>query len=456
MAAACTPSPKSRAPSPSAPPPPSAPSAASLPAASGSTLRAPEPGARWARGSSQVVAWAPAASAGDVTIELRAPGGAIVASERAPAARGRAVVVAPPTGDRLEVRITSRGALDASVDVALAPSEHRAYRWVRVTERAAFPRRDGAGSVVFRNKMWVVGGWYPSAAFPRLTGNDVWSSPDGARWTRERANSFRDATFDATRDWEGRHTGGCVVFGDKIWLLGGDPLQYHYQPDVWSSEDGRRWRRVAARVPWGNRALHYAVVHDGRMWVIGGQTMPDYVDPDDSGVPYRVFDDVWSSSDGAEWREAPRLGPRFSPRGAIVGSAVLGGRIWVLGGGTYESAVAGKPSREYNGDAWSSADGSRWTLESAHVPWEAREYHAVAVWDDRLWVVGGYNDGGNLGDAWYSTDGKSWYSTGPTEWDPRHAACLWVHRDALWLGCGGDEDVWRLERSTVIEKSVGK
>ena len=67
------------------------------------------------------------------------------------------------------------------------------------------------------------------------------------------------------------------------------------------------------------------------------------------------------------------------------------------------------------------------------------------AWDDRLWVIGGYNEE-NLDGAWYSGDGVNWYST-PTVWDPRHATSLWVYKDAIWMTGGGNVDVWRLQRA---------
>jgi hypothetical protein len=93
---------------------------------------------------------------------------------------------------------------------------------------------------------------------------------------------------------------------------------------------------------------------------------------------------------------------------------------------------------------WSSEDGVRWRQDASTAPWEPREYHSVCVWDDRLWVIGGYNEK-NLDGAWYSKDGSNWYPT-VTEWDPRHAASVWVYKDAVWM-FAPDPEVWRLERA---------
>jgi hypothetical protein len=114
------------------------------------------------------------------------------------------------------------------------------YQWVNVTNEAAYAPRDGAGALVFQGRMWLLGGWHPGdkTHFPRICNNEVWSSRDGAEWTLEKPNTFLDANFDAAADWEGRHTAGYAVHDGKMWIIGGDANQRHYQNDVWNSDDG--------------------------------------------------------------------------------------------------------------------------------------------------------------------------------------------------------------------------
>ena len=119
-------------------------------------------------------------------------------------------------------------------DSPIVPSQHVPdYRWVKVTLNAAFAPRDGAGALVFRGRMWLLGGWNPGdkVHFPRICNNEVWSSRDGLTWTLIKPNTFLDDTFDATSDWEGRHTAGYVVYDDKMWVVGGDVNQRHYHND---------------------------------------------------------------------------------------------------------------------------------------------------------------------------------------------------------------------------------
>ncbi|MBM3738461.1 MAG: hypothetical protein FJW39_21995 [Acidobacteria bacterium] len=319
------------------------------------------------------------------------------------------------------------------------------YRWVNVTMNAPFAPRDGAGALSFNGRMWLIGGWNPKdkVQFPLICSNDVWSSSDGAGWKLERPNSFRDASFDPARDWEGRHTAGYAVLNGRMWIVGGDANQKHYQNDVWSSADGAAWTRVAVDPPWAPRVLHYTLAFKDRLWVIGGQTMPGFV----SGAPERFHRDIWTSRDGARWDRVEPREPFWSARGMIGGAAVHKGRIWILGGGTYDTPTT--PKRNFYNDVWSSPDGIRWTRHTAAAPWVPRQYHEVAVWDGRLWVLEGYNkQGGNRNDVWHSVDGAKWEELPGTPWKPRHAASVFVHGGHLWMVTGNnmESDVWRLER----------
>jgi len=316
------------------------------------------------------------------------------------------------------------------------------YRWVQVTKRAPFAPRDGAGALVFDRKMWLLGGWNPSdrAHFPLVCNNEVWGSTDGAVWVLEKPNTFLTRAFDPSSDWEGRHTAGYAVHEGRMWIVGGDPIQGHYQNGVWSSADGKNWSCVCRDVPWGPRVLHHTVAFKGRIWVLGGQTLPQFA-PEET----RFYDDVWSSADGVRWQKMEVRRPAWTARGMIGGRAVFGDRMWILGGGTYDTPDV--PARSFYDDVWSSADGVQWERHVEHAPWYPRQYHDVAVFDSKLWVLGGWNER-NRNDVWYSGDGVEWHPLPGTPWSPRHAASVFVYDGALWVAAGNsmESDVWRLER----------
>lgn len=325
-----------------------------------------------------------------------------------------------------------------------APEEGTNYEWTQVTAKAAFAPRDGAGALVFNGRMWLLGGWNPSDKknFPRICNNEIWSSRDGAQWTLEKPNTFLDRSFDPSRDWEGRHTAGYVVFKDKMWIVGGDVNQGHYHFDVWNSADGKSWTLVNKDrpVPWGPRALHYTLVFQDKIWVIGGQTMPSFAAADE--VFYR---DIWTTADGIRWEQVTPKEPYWPQRGMIGGSVVFKDRIWILGGGTYDTPKI--PTRKFFNDVWSTADGVTWERHATAAPWEPRQYHDVAVYDGRMWVLEGYYKS-NRNDVWYSSDGVNWHEVPKTPWKPRHAASVFIHDGALWMVAGNnmESDVWNLRR----------
>ena len=330
------------------------------------------------------------------------------------------------------------------VSAADDPTKPVDYEWVKITMNAAFAPRDGAGALSYKGRMWFLGGWNPAQDqrkfFPRICNNEVWSSKEGAEWILEKPNTFKDRSFDPKSDWEGRHTAGYVVHRDKMWILGGDCNQGNYQPDVWNSDNGKDWKLINPSTPWGQRALHYTVAHADKIWVIGGQTMPAFAKSDEA-----FYRDIWTTTDGVEWTQVKPHEPYWSARGMIGGSAVHQGRIWILGGGTYDTPKT--PTRQYLNDVWSSADGTAWKRHVEAAPWAPRQYHDVAAWDDRLWVFEGFSKA-NRNDAWYSADGEHWFEVPKTPWKPRHAASVFVHDGSLWMVAGNnmESDVWRLKR----------
>jgi hypothetical protein len=311
------------------------------------------------------------------------------------------------------------------------------YRWHIITRQAQFAPRDGAGALVFQDKMWLLGGWNPQDKinFPRICNSEVWSSTNGREWTLEVLNA----------PWEGRHCAGYVVHRDRMWIVGGDGSQGHYQNDVWSSADGVNWDNVCDNVPWGPRVMHYTLAFRGKIWVMGGQTSPHHAPADE-----RFYSDVWNSSDGKTWRRVTETAP-WGPRGMIGGSVVFNDRMWIHGGGTSETPR--RPDRVAHNDVWSSADGVTWAQHTADAPWQSRQYHEVAVYDDKMWVLEGYIlDGYNMHDVWYSSDGVEWAEVLITPWAARHAASVFVYHDALWMVAGNNmtSDVWKLMRAEEV------
>lgn len=231
-------------------------------------------------------------------------------------------------------------------------------RWFTATDEAGFGQRAQHASAVFANAMWVVGGVCVSCGGRDGTGKrgDVWRSTDGAHWQRVVAR----APFAA------RHGHSLVVHGERLWVLGGwsggKPLS-----DVWSSPDGITWQR-ATHAAFPARSHHTALSHDGRMWVLGGW----------AGHPDRVYSDVWSSEDGVVWHEVADAAP-YGPRWTH-GATVHEGHLWVIGG---------QDGRKPYNDAWSSPDGHTWHKVAGFCLQPPRDQLSGNSFRGQVFAIGG-------------------------------------------------------------------
>ena len=300
--------------------------------------------------------------------------------------------------------------------------------WVKVTEHAAWAPRDSCGELVYRGRMWLLGGWFTSNEIgPR----DVWSSTDGANWQ----------LVTKQAGWKHGDLPTTLVYKDKMWFMGGwyggrKPFAGAGN-EVWSSTNGATWHRATAKAAWRPRLGAGGVVFKGRMWILGGAER--YYDDDKS-----LLNDVWSSSDGVHWTLATPKAP-WPPR-AYHGALVFDEKIWVFGGGNYRPTYVG-----YN-DVWNSSDGVHWTKVADHAPWSHRIWFSAVVYRGRMWVLGGWSDkpSKNWNDVWHTRDGAKWSKLETqTVWSPRHEQSAYVFADKLWIVAGNPwplvNDVWQIE-----------
>lgn len=194
-------------------------------------------------------------------------------------------------------------------------------------------------------------------------------------------------TFNAT--WQGRAQFACVVFQNKIWVIGGSTTGLNFFRDVWSSEDGENWTQVLAAAPWGARALLEACVFNGRLYVMGG-----------SSAPGAFLNDVWVTDDGVNWTQVT-ASAGWSPRTGFQVNAFKNGMM--LTGGS----VGG-------GEVWFTTDGGLWSqVTLTGATWAARSQHRCVVWNDTLVLMGG-SAGGN--EVWNTIDGSAWNLLNAAAW----------------------------------------
>ena len=160
------------------------------------------------------------------------------------------------------------------------------------------------------------------------------------------------------------------------------------------------WTQVTASAGWSGRYDHAVVVHDNKLWVLGGYN------PNARGGVSSYCDDVWSTVDGLDWYRVNDDAPWKGRRGHAAVS--LDGYLMVLGGFTVDEDTG---ARAYANDIWRSSDGVDWEqVIPEGTVWRPRMDHAVLVSGGDLYLFGGLYDGGSyLSDMWRSGDaGAHW------------------------------------------------
>lgn len=295
-------------------------------------------------------------------------------------------------------------------------------------ENADFPVRNGHGSVVFNDKIWVIGGGIGSYR------KDVWSSSDGLNWelvTDEPGFSARTG-FTLT------------VFKNKMWLIGG--FAGFNTNDVWFTEDGINWTEATPNASFSKRTDHTSVVFDNKLWVIGGTA-------NSIGIGAEFVNDIWYTEDGLEWTMATENAD-FEQRSGHA-SLVFDEKMWVIAGYLDSSGSD-------IGDAWYSTDGILWEKATTDSDmFSGRVSHFSTVFDDKMWVFGGfkYSGSGYRNDIWYSTDGIKWFEATPdAPFSKRANSSGVVFDNKIWLIAGGrhlntsgtenTNDIWVFSKKT--------
>ena len=177
-------------------------------------------------------------------------------------------------------------------------------QWQKVNDHAVWePRRDHK-VIIFKDKLWLIGGAISSGKAnqtPTQFLNDVWSSTDGINWALEQENApwkgsdnlkslvFRDKIWiigggesndvwnysggkqweqiSSHAPWKQRRGNGVLVFDDELWTFGG--INHN---DVWHSPDGKEWKKMNEPSPWSSRSTEYSIAFKNKLWIFSGKT----------------------------------------------------------------------------------------------------------------------------------------------------------------------------------------
>jgi hypothetical protein len=132
--------------------------------------------------------------------------------------------------------------------------------WVQEAKNANWQARDSQGEVVYKDQLWILGGWFNSYVAPP---RDVWNSDNGKDWK----------LINRSAPWIHSDLAMSVVFKNKMWMMGGwynGRLEGHSASnEIWSSEDGIKWKLETKAASWSPRVRmasigqKYVMVHLG-------------------------------------------------------------------------------------------------------------------------------------------------------------------------------------------------
>lgn len=301
-----------------------------------------------------------------------------------------------------------------------AIGQNKNINWVQETGTANWKPRDSQGEFVFKNQLWILGGW-DTPKTPNFL--DVWKSLDGIKWI----NTIN------TAPWDQSDLPVSLVFKNKMWIMGGRKVPgTECSNKVWASDDGEKWELVTDNAGWSPRLSPAFTVFNNRMWVMGGTS--DFYKNNDT----TLFNDVWSSADGKEWKLELKNAP-WSKR-AHAQAVVFDNKIWLMGGGQRFPKPAAK------NDVWCSEDGVNWKQITSSAKWPVRMWFSTVVYRDHIWVLGGWSgEQNNLGDVWYSKDGADWKEfKSEVQWSKRHEHSAYVFKDKIWVAAGAAEPDYKL------------
>lgn len=259
----------------------------------------------------------------------------------------------------------------------------------------------------------------------------VYQSADGMAWTRLKAADNNNDSIPMAE-----HGKLVTGFNNKMWLLGGllPGTMTNFSAvtnKVWSSADGLTWTVSAPASPtsrWSIRERINAVVHQDKLWVIGGSGYPAFGNTNSNGVAYN---DVWNTTDGASWTSINATAAFIARCNPSV--FVYKDKIWLIGG-----IDNGK---NYLNDVWNTTDGVTWTQVTTQTAFTPRQGHRVVVHNNQLLLIGGETAEGAQADLWASEDdGVNWtkIETGdpralPGNFPARIHFSAFVNNNTIWL-----------------------
>lgn len=320
--------------------------------------------------------------------------------------------------------------------------------WTLVCANASWSPRGKLAAAVYKGRLWVLGGETADG----VDSSEVWSSATGAIWT-----------IDSNRlPWQPRHGHAAIAKvtaarGEVLYLFGGDTWQRSSSSGAGSTEaastqlvfasyaSGHDAVIGSARVVnverLANASVALTVKNIGTStWTAGYGLKALYDDPDNlcsapgvaapvpTGVtvrPGQSYTFTVPVNTLGLWDAGYLTLQMYSPTVYYFGDRF---ELTLNPAPTQEitwrqiSPVTGFDANRtsqvlvFNGKLWAdnqyTTDGAHWIRATSYYkdPWKGRQRPVLAVYRDRLWLLGGRDatDTNHMKDAWSTEDGIHW------------------------------------------------
>jgi hypothetical protein len=253
-------------------------------------------------------------------------------------------------------------------------------------------------AVVFNNKIWYITGNAGAT-----TNNRIINSSDGKVWNYVGLFNDKRTRFQ------------LLAFKGKLWIIGG-----RGKSDVYSSTDGKTWKKEVDKAPFGNVERHKCVVFKDKMWVLTGRSKRDAM--------------AWYSTDGIKWTKTSNQPPAIDTHTEVLTHK---NELWVVG--------AFGPT-----GILKSNDAENWTQVAKlfHMQTQGKK---IVSYNGKLWRIGGgYSESGHMGSGvwnkktlWSSVNGKDWeVATSNMGFSMLGGNAIVINNSLIVID---NKDVWRMD-----------
>lgn len=151
---------------------------------------------------------------------------------------------------------------------AVVYSSTNGMNWVLETQNSEL-HSFGAEAVVFQNHLYLIG----RASLSNYSGRRIWKSADGQNWTKTISPISFDRNKEVIFSPRTNHS--SVVYKNKLWVIGGTSgfdskgvAKVHN--DIWYTSDMRKWHKYDKTPKFDKVIKHTTVNFKNKIWLLNG------------------------------------------------------------------------------------------------------------------------------------------------------------------------------------------